>query len=390
MAVGSVWTAIVRHGAAVLSGGAAAALAFAALTPSEPASAQGDVTGLVVSHIEFALSVDDGAANSGACPSGLSGGSIDLYKASHPEQAERQADETERQYAQRLSQHARVNANGENICLNPTAAGPDPLFHTVSGDVRAHGMDLDNRSSRDNFRGVSGSAHSVDNQFYRVMGCVHSFQPRGAFNLFGNEMILGHWGILIALKGVDDRVNDPDVEVELLANSEPIQLGADRTPVANATYVAEDNPRFSATARGRIVNGVLTTDPVDFVFHQSISNYAIRLEREFRHARIQLTLAPDGSAEGYLGGYTPIEHLYANHFSYAAATGGESPDQLVQSVNLMRDNIPQSHGYTCNGVHAALVANADGDPDPATGRNTSISMQYRIRAVPAFVLKNER
>jgi len=43
-------------------------------------------------------------------------------------------------------------------------------------------------------------------------------------------------------------------------------------------------------------------------------------------------------------------------------------------------------GHTCQGAYYALQQYADGDLDPQTGRYTSISTQYRITAIPAFVV----
>lgn len=377
--------------------GGAALLAFTFWGPSENASAQNDaLTGLVVSQIEYALS--DDFTETGACPAGLSIGSIEAYERGHPDESVRLPNETEREYRGRISAAARVLPDGRSICLNPEAAGPDPNFQTVVGrDIRAYGIDLDGRASRNDappgrgtcahndFRSRSGVA-GVDNQFYRVMGCVHSYQPDGAFNAFGDEMRAGGFGILIGLRGVDDLVNDRDIEVTFYSNADRLQVDGEHNGLPFVTYAAENEPRYIAATRGRIVDGVLTSDPVDFTFRQSVHNYGVRLERELQDARVELTLDANGAAEGILAGYTPIDHLWANQFSYAAATGGDPPEQLPALIPMLRDNIPQSHGYTCNGVYAALVANADGDPDPETGRCRSISIQYRISAVPAFIL----
>jgi hypothetical protein len=46
-------------------------------------------------------------------------------------------------------------------------------------------------------------------------------------------------------------------------------------------------------------------------------------------------------------------------------------------------------GHTCHGAYQALLANADGHLDPETGANTSISTQYHIKAVPAFVVDRQ-
>jgi hypothetical protein len=43
-------------------------------------------------------------------------------------------------------------------------------------------------------------------------------------------------------------------------------------------------------------------------------------------------------------------------------------------------------GYTCPGVYHSLYKYADADPDPQSGRCTSISVQYRIKAITAFVV----
>src|SRR4029079_17913433 len=44
------------------------------------------------------------------------------------------------------------------------------------------------------------------------------------------------------------------------------------------------------------------------------------------------------------------------------------------------------HNEDAVGLYDALKRNADGMPDPKTGRNTGISMAYRIKAVPAHVV----
>src|SRR3546814_15444129 len=43
-------------------------------------------------------------------------------------------------------------------------------------------------------------------------------------------------------------------------------------------------------------------------------------------------------------------------------------------------------GYTCPGAYQALHRLADGDSDAKTGQCSSISTQYRIKAIPAFVV----
>jgi hypothetical protein len=42
--------------------------------------------------------------------------------------------------------------------------------------------------------------------------------------------------------------------------------------------------------------------------------------------------------------------------------------------------------HTCNGAYFELKRLADGHRDPKTGQCTSISTQYRIKVIPAFVV----
>jgi hypothetical protein len=42
--------------------------------------------------------------------------------------------------------------------------------------------------------------------------------------------------------------------------------------------------------------------------------------------------------------------------------------------------------HTCNGAYYALKQFADGHRDPNSGQCSAISTQYRIKAIPAFVV----
>src|SRR5690606_25657314 len=98
--------------------------------------------------------------------------------------------------------------------------------------------------------------------------CSNSFQSTGQSNGFATEMLTGAWGILITLEGIDDIRNDDDLKVGFFANADPIELSPNREPLEGATYAMEQDPRFRASTRGRIVDGVLTTEPVDVRFRK--------------------------------------------------------------------------------------------------------------------------
>lgn len=345
--------------------------------------------GFVVTEFAYALGPD---GKDGACPAGLTGGVRGLTDALARTPAGRLADgETQQAHEKRLTTMVNTAANGQNLCMNPEAGSPEPGWRMVSGrNIRVEGIDLDGRGkpadscSHEEFLGANGE-RGIDNQFYRVVGCTTGFQSTGLANGFQTEMHTGSWGILLTLKGVNDLRNDPDVEVGLFANADPIQLSAARSPLPFATYAADQDPRFRAVTRGRIVDGVLTIDPVDARFHNVVNG--MTEDRVLRAARLRVRFAADGAVEGILAGYTPVESMYDLQFGvrHSRNARGELASERLRIQTS--EGRAGALGYSCSGVYHALRQAADGHRDPATGKCTSISTQYRLRAAPAFVVE---
>jgi hypothetical protein len=381
--------------AAVVGGIAALALRTTSAADVQGSVFQDGKAGFVVTHIAYALSKD--AGETGACPDGMTQGNTEIFSSSS--EGRRHEGESDQDYARRVNQGALALStapNGENMCMNPEAGGPDPHFRTVTGkDVPADGIDLDGQDSRangkpapgtcahDDFRGLNGE-RGIDNQFFRVVGCSKSFQSTGQSNTFEIVMYTGEFGILITLKGVTDLRNANNVEVGFYANADPLQLSPTREALPNATYAMDQDPRFRATAHGRILNGVLTSDPVDVRFHWIVNS--IHLERPLQDARLRATFTPDGGLEGILAGYTPVKELY--DFQYGFRNGKDAKGNPANSRLIFGSANGQARvlDHTCNGAYYALTRLADGHRDPKTGQCTSISTQYRIKAIPAFVV----
>ena len=366
-----------------------------AVSPAFAQPASAGQKGFVLTHIQYAFGKD--ANETGACPDGMSSSYKNMGDVfvSHTDMSKKDG-ETEDAYFHRIGRIVFSDPTIKNLCLNPELGKPDPNFHVVTGkNVPAYGIDLDGQVSRadgkaapgtcahDDFRGMDGE-RGIDNQFFRVVGCTNSFQSTGSANGFETEMLTGSWGILMTLKGVNNLQNDDNVEVEFFANADPIQLSPTRQPLVNATYAAEQGPRYRAIAHGRIVNGVLTTDPVDVRFHWIVNN--IHLDRELDDARVRITFTPDGGIEGILAGYTPVENMYDFQFGFRSgkdANGNPASLGLRAGSSLGAAQVLE---YTCQGAYYALQQAADGHRDPATGKCSAISTQYRISAIPAFVV----
>jgi hypothetical protein len=351
--------------------------------------------GFVVTEIAYALGPD--AEGSGACPKGMTAGVPGLMEAYAKTPAGmRREGESDQAYERRISRAVHTAPTGENICMHPELAPADPGYQMVSGKgLKVPGIDLDGQVSgsgrraqgdtcaHEDFAGPNGES-GVDNQWYRVIGCTTGFQSTGQANGWQIEMYTGSWGILISLKGVDDVRNDSDIEVGIHANADPIQLSAARAALPFATYAVHRDPRYRATTRGRIVNGVLTIDPVDVRFLNVVNS--MNDDRVLRDARLRLTFTADGGMEGFLAGYTPVEDMYNVQFGARVsrnAKGELAPERLRLQTSMGRAG---ALGHTCNGAYQALYKAADGHRDQKTGRCTSISTQYRIRVAPAFVV----
>ncbi len=350
--------------------------------------------GFVVSHIKYALA--DGSPDLAvACPDGMSLQVEEIFAMTR--EGKRKPGESDADYAKRLQAGGRAlstGPTGEDLCMNPEMAGPDTHYRTLKvDDIPVFGIDLDGQATTASAKPASCAQvdlpsakgeQGIDNQFYRLVGCSRSFQPDGQSNGFEIEMHTGSWGILLTLGDIDDLRNDDHVDVGIYANADPVQLSPARAPLAYATYAMDPDPRFRATTTGRIENGVLTTAPVDVRFHHVVNS--IRLERPLKDARLQLRLSEDGTLDGYLAGYTPVEDLYDYQYGFRNGQGGDGKPAPLPLRSGSANGAARVLGHTCAGVYQAMHELADGHPDAQSGKCTSISTQYQVQALPAFVV----
>lgn len=356
------------------------AVLYSALLIADKRVGQESTLAFVVSHMDYALTSEDYEMS--ACPEGLTRG----YK-------DTQSDGQEDPLRQ-----ANRSSEIRNVCFNPAAGNPDPAFKTVrSEELPVLGFDLDRDSgesgapdakpaqcSHQDFDGFEGNS-GVDNQFYRVVGCVAGYKSTGQANLFDTEMLAGSWGILIEIEGLDNPENDESVRVGVFANGDPIRLSAERKPLAYGSYSVHPDSDFQVYTQGRVVDGVLVTEPFDIQIPYIVD--ALKLSRELRGARLQLRLLENGQLEGYLAGYSPLDNLYniaVTPRSARMASGELAPQQRRTRIGIGK---AMAFGHSCDGFYYALQEHADGHRDAETGRCTTISMQYRIKALPAFLIK---
>lgn len=327
----------------------------------------------------FAPSIREG---SDQCPHGLAFTLKEAYLETQPA-AERErlllkANEPE---LERKWKAYAIGPNGTNICSNADQFDR-PSVKTVEARI-APGMDLDGDAtgaagedtcSHENFTAPDGH-QGVDNQAYRVLGCTVNWRnvdgkPGDYTEALNDRLANGEHTMVFLLRGVNSFVNDDNVDVVFASSDDVAITDTAKHILTNASFTVGKNPRWRNVLHGRIVNGVLITDPAPEM-HTSQKwgqggARGQRAEYDIRKGRFHLTFQPDGSLVGLMGGYQTIK-------------------TIMQSSMLGGAGAAVVAGIDCAGKYSTLRRLADGIKDPATGKCTAVSSSWDVKAVPAFV-----
>jgi hypothetical protein len=245
----------------------------------------------------------------------------------------------------------------------------DKVPYIEATGTKAIGLNLDGRIGARDFTSPEG-IKGVDNQLFRAIGCLDFFRgPTGVLYIFSTKYLrqFDFDRALVELTNVDDLKNDPDVDVTFYRGLDRLMTDASGEKVVPGGSQRIDmrfGKKFIAHTKGKIVDGVLTTDPVDVywpwaIFPRDIASY------QFKGARLQVKLTPE-SAEGVLGGYADVDNWYQS---------------LIASYST------HHLGYgrvSAPGLYRAMRRNADGYPD-ASGANTAISFAITVKYAQAFL-----
>jgi type VI protein secretion system component Hcp len=258
-----------------------------------------------------------------------------------------------------------------NVCKTPGIVR-DPGFYRPKISV-AQGIDLDgndgngpppkNICKHTNYTSPDGRK-GIDNQLFAVTGCVAGYQGRNGFgDQYANEERKnGYTSFLIAIAGIDNEVNDDSVDVYLFNSDDDNGKGASGAKILpDYSFRPSERPQFAnyrQKLHGKIVNGVIVTDPVDVIRMHLI--YAG--PNALHDGALRLEIKPDGRLRGTLGGYVDWRSL---------ANGDSQGEQLS--------------GLQYPALYNALKGAADGMKDPVTGECNGISMAYDIEGEPAFI-----
>lgn len=316
------------------------------------------------------------------CPAGLAVGNDEYWwRSLTPKKREELTLGGTREVANAVRQDLAMSRgpNDEQVCHFPESV-QDPPLRTIEGEI-AYGLDLDGIDGNgpasqscphQDFVSPDGES-GVDNQLYRLLGCSSGWRSFGFVSQVSDDdrKSSGLGLVLIEITNVDDRLNDDDVDVHIYRGVDPHRLDSAGQVLPYSTYrIDADNnqARYNSHAKGRIVDGVLVTEPADVYIPQ----YAIVtfVRQSLRGMKMKITLpGPDARGEGIIAGFADLNQFW----DYMRGIGG----------------LAATGQFSCPGIYQAMFELADGYPDPETGRCTGISAAYRVEVVPAFVDKPE-
>lgn len=342
-------TIIMLAWAVVASGGVAAADASA---PPDGAIAY------ALTNLHWAIyQTDDGKSE---CPDGFNEGNREQFKQRFPENGAPRA-------------LVGTQLRWEIDSWYPTAQPDGFRFLEAQGPI-ALGLNLDGKAGPDDFTSPEGEP-GIDNQLFRVLGCIKNYRgPDGAFQFFDDEMIGRdqYNRIIIELTGVDSLVDSPNVLVTLYRGRDPLLFDATGKKVVPGGSQRIDTrwgAKYIQQLRGKIVAGVLNTEPTDIVYPWS--PFSLPTDEYMHAARLRLKLTPT-TATGLIAGYSDVETWYS---------------QLIRSWSTHHQNYGQTSAPS---LYKAMRRLADAYPDPDAGANTAISSALRAEFTQVVIVPSSR
>lgn len=243
-------------------------------------------------------------------------------------------------------------------------------FLEVEGGL-SWGMNLDGRIDANDFQHPDGTA-GIDNEVYRAVGCVIGFRgPDGVEFIFQNKAIIDqrYNRMMIEVSDVDSLENDDEVRVSLYRGMDRLLTDATGEKVVPGGTQRIDR-RWGQSlvrhTRGRIVDAVLTTDPIDEVVIPWM-NLSVPSVQRFRDFRLRLALTEKG-AQGLVAGYADVDTWY---------------HQLIRNDSTHHLSNGQISGIS---LYKALRRLADAYPHKEEGHNTAISTALDIKLTQVHVI----
>ncbi|HYM36631.1 MAG TPA: hypothetical protein VET48_14625 [Steroidobacteraceae bacterium] len=256
--------------------------------------------------------------------------------------------------------------NRENVYIHPETY-PDPGLVGVTGDI-TEGFNLDD-NEKSGYSSPNGEK-GIDNNFYRALGCTKSYRgpPRLSSGALGTNdtMRNGGWTVAIVVHGAGkDPMNDSNVDVGFYMSGDKLVKDGNGDIARDYTFRIKPS-KLEGIFKAKTSNGVITSKGAAPEIWTRDPGGARDLQ--LLRARLKLTMKPDGTLEGLVGGYRPWLPVYT------ALVNARGP--VVEVLGWIE--IPA--------IYYALKRNADYSPAGPKGEKTHISYAMRVNAIPAYVI----
>ena len=205
---------------------------------------------------------------------------------------------------------------GESAMAVVTSIGFASRNGEMAGALEvSEGLDLDDRVSaaddrdtcrRADFVAPDGRA-GIDNQFSYLFEVVEDMAEEGTVEgIVQGSINNGRLLLMIDVQGVDDWVNDDSVTVRVFNGVGRPTLGSDGYIVPDQTFDRDPGSDVNS-ARGRIVDGVLETDP--FFVELPMAFFNVFFDLRLQGARLRAHVGPEGVTDGVIGGGLSIDDI---------------------------------------------------------------------------------
>jgi hypothetical protein len=349
---------------ALLAASVTVALSAAAAEPAQPVQEEGTPVlkdrkiGYAMTHKYWAVYETEGAKTE--CPEGFNDGPREQFKKLYGDGKKRSIVE------------AQLKREGEQ--WHPTTEPEAFKFKQAQGNT-SYGLNLDGKVGAEDFQSPDGEK-GIDNQLYRVIGCIGHYRTMGTINHFENLFMRSYddTRIVIELTEVDDLKNDDAVVVTTYRGSDGLlqdATGEGFIPGGTQRIDLRWGKEYVSQLKGKIVDGVLVTAPADRVMLPWGVTFGTSGYHVFRGFQLKLKLDPE-AAEGLMAGYVDVK-AFNHHLNTSWSTHHHSYGQLSSPSQ-----------------YKAMMRLADGFPDAKTGKNTAISSAVRVKFTQVYVQQPEQ
>lgn len=244
-------------------------------------------------------------------------------------------------------------------------------FHYAGGKIGL-GLNLDGKVGPNDFTSPDGEK-GIDNQLFRALGCLRWLRGPDGIGYHFSDLYMREFNYnrgLIELTNVDSLADDSDVDVTIYRGLDDLMAdatGAKIMPGGTQRVDTKFGQKFITHLKGKIVAGVLTTEPVKEMYWPFAWFGGNPGAQHILDMRMRLKLTHE-AANGFIAGYENIEEWY-----YGLARGRSTHHLAYGSVSAP-------------GVYKAIHELADAYPD-ASGKNTAISMAWGTDLTQVFLKK---